>query len=131
MKTEKIILAKDELETAKLKLIKAWLKRYFKGKKKMDSLELQFQFSQFLDNFFSTEGMKVFEQWQIYNFVRPIEDSDDKFELNPDIDNVRLLTRGAGPKTGPHSKCEETDWVRYLENFAAGCGIVGIEEFES
>ena len=93
-RTEKIILAKDELETAKLKLIKAWLKRYFKGKTKMDRLNLWFDFAQFLDRLHDTYFDKFLNEWENYNMVIKVGNNyDESFELNPNIDNVKILTR--------------------------------------
>ena len=93
-RTEKIILAKDELETAKLKLIKAWLKRYFKGKTKVDRLNLWFDFAQFLDRLHDTYFDKFLNEWENYNMVIKVGNNyDESFELNPNIDNVKILTR--------------------------------------
>ena len=94
MATEKIILAKDELEAAKLKLIKAWIKRRFKGKSTMNRMDLWFDFVQFLDRIHDLDFDKIFVNSEYYNFVIKVgNDNDESFELNPNIDNVKILTR--------------------------------------
>ena len=94
MATEKIILAKDELETAKLKLIKAWLKRRFKGKRKMDRQDIWFDFVQFVDQLHDLEFDKIFDNPEYYNFVSKVDNEyENSFALNPNIDKVKILTR--------------------------------------
>ena len=158
MATEKIILAKDELETAKLKLIKAWLKRYFKGKRKMESHEIWFAFTQFLDQLHDTYFDKIFVNPEYYNFVVKVDDdNEESFELNPKIDNVKILTRTVGsplitarnasrggsctrPQTGsstrPSSGTTEMaetlidHWIQELERIPPTYVDLGKEDFE-
>ena len=158
MATEKIILAKDELETAKLKLIKAWLKRYFKGKTKMDRLNLWFDFAQFLDRLHDTYFDKFLNEWENYNMVIKVGNNyDESFELNPNIDNVKILTRTVGsplvtarntsrggsctrPQTGsstrPSSGTTEMaetlidHWIKELESIPPTYIDLGKEDFE-
>ena len=93
MKTEKIILAKDELEAAKLKLMKSWLKLCFKGKKRIKRVDLEFGMAQFLDKFYDNVCSKILEEWERYNMVIKLDDrEDDYFVLNPDIDDIRILS---------------------------------------
>ena len=152
MATEKIILAKDELETAKLKLIKAWLKRYFKGKTKMDRLNLWFDFAQFVDRLHDLDFDKIFDNSDYYNFVIKVGNkNDESFELNPNIDNVKILTRTVrspiitASKTNnavtkqqnrPSTKTTEmaetlTDhWIKELESKPPTYIDLGKEDFE-
>ena len=94
MATEKIILAKDELEAAKLKLMKSWLKLCFKGKKRIAREDLELGMAQFLDKIYDNVCTKILDEWQRYNLVIMLDDCEkDYFVLNPDIDDIRILTR--------------------------------------
>ena len=150
MATEKIILAKDELETAKLKLIKAWLKRYFKGKTKMDRLNLWFDFAQFVDRLHDLDFDKIFDNSDYYNFVIKVGNkNDESFELNPNIDNVKILTRSkpsgffvqrpqskdgsTSRKNAGTTEMAETlidHWIKELESIPPTYIELGKEDFE-
>ena len=94
MATEKIILAKDELEAAKLKLMKSWLKLCFKGKKRIAREDLELGMAQFLDKIYDNVCSKILDEWQRYNMVIMLDDREkDYFVLNHGIDDIRIFTR--------------------------------------
>ena len=94
MTPHNIILAKDELEATKLKLMKSWLKLCFKGKKRIAREDLELGMAQFLDKIYDNVCAKILDEWQRYNLVIMLDDrEDDYFVLNPDIDDIRILTR--------------------------------------
>ena len=97
MATEKIILAKDELQAAKLKLIKSWLKLCFKGKKRIKRPDLELGFGMLLDNTIDNEFCSILDKWGIYNFVFKLNDlEEDYYVLNSDIDDIKILTPHVG-----------------------------------
>ena len=152
MTPHNIILAKDELEAAKFKLMKSWLKLCFKGKKRIKRADLEFGMAQFLDKFYDNVCSKILEEWERYNMVIKLDDrEDDYFVLNPDIDDIRILTRIVrsplitASKTNnavtkqqnrPSTKTTEmaetlTDhWIKELESIPPTYIDLGKEDFE-
>ena len=120
MKTEKIILAKDELQAAKLKLIKSWLKLCFKGKKRIKRPDLELGFGMLLDNTIDNEFCSILDKWGSYNFVFKLNDlEEDYYVLNPDIDNIIILTPhvGAGRVPARNNASRKAEQERALDEW--------------